>query len=121
MKALSLALALTPTALAAQQPYSESLADCAAFHLNLATFMKSDDRFAAMNDIAAVYARAAVGMAATEGRAITEEGMFDLIDGKTEDWRRKGSFIALTGEARDWIDYCRKFGDHLGLEIPRVD
>lgn len=108
-----------PLTAQAQQPYSESMADCAALYQNAAQWMDTDDSADRLMHAAIQWADAAVAQATKEGRATTLERVWEQIDRKTEDWEEKGQTVFFTQEFRDWTQYCRSFAQAQGVRITR--
>lgn len=59
---------------------------------------------------------AAIRQAEAEGVADVEGYLARLIDEKREFYAGKSQFWVLSGEAKDWIDYCRKFSREMGVK-----
>tara|TARA_R110002110_G_scaffold17648_8_gene75144 strand:+ start:391 stop:771 length:381 start_codon:yes stop_codon:yes gene_type:complete len=107
---------LWPAGLLAQ-PYSESMADCAAIYQNAAQWVESEASAEQLMFAARRWAAAAVVQTAAEGQPMSERGMWDKVDRKTGAWGEKGAMFALTTEFRDWTSYCRSFAKDRGIEI----
>lgn len=117
MKKLVLAAALVTPLTAVAQPYSESMADCAALFQNAAQWVQSDENSDKLMHAARTWAAAAVEQSHSEGRPVSSDVMWDKIDAKTENWEAKGPSFFLSEEFRDWTGYCRAFGRDRGIEL----
>lgn len=115
-KLLLVCLIGLPTQTSAQ-PYSESMADCAAVFQNAAQWVKTDVSADELMSVAIRWADAAIAQAAQEGDAMSEDALWAKIDGKTAQWEAKGGTVFFTQDFRDWSQYCRKFADHTGVRI----
>ena len=117
MRMLLAAIALTtPSYVAASQPYSESMADCAALFQNAAQWVQSEDKAEQLMHTARAWHAAAVAQANAEGRPLPNADMWAKIDKKTENWAAKGTLFVFSQEFRDWASYCRSFAQHTGIE-----
>ena len=101
--------------LAGAQPYSESMADCAAFYQNAAQWIRSDEKAETLLEATRAWHAAALNQAQREGRPLNEDALWDRIDGKTTDLEARGSMFLMSEEFRDWAGYCRKFGKSQGI------
>lgn len=101
---------------AAAQPFSESMADCAALHQNAAQWVQSERTAQQLMVAARAWAVAAVAQAKREERSIPEAAMWDKIDAKTADWEAKGAQAVRTKEFEDWTAYCRSFAQDQGID-----
>ena len=111
-------LACLPLA-AATQPYSESMADCAAQFQNAAQWMRDADRADALIARTRIWHGAAVAQSAREGRKTSDDAMWAKVDAKTEALEAKGGMYFFSEEFRDWTAYCRSFAKHTGVpDIP---
>lgn len=117
----SAALALTVLPAAAQQPYSESLVDCAS----LVTISNRMDpgraeggKGQALQDYGNRLLIGAVRQAEIEGRSDPVAHVRALVLEKNAYWDDKGMMFVLSEEFRDWMSYCRKFSRHLGIQPP---
>lgn len=99
------------------QPYSESMADCAAVFQNAAQWVTTDTSADELMAVAVRWADAAVRQAEQEGAGTSEDAIWEEIDAKTAEWEAKGRAVFFTQDFRDWSQYCRKFADHTGAEI----
>lgn len=114
---LLLALAFVFPGQAGAQPYSESMADCAAFYQNAAQWVRQDDNVDRLIHAARQFHAAALRQSAHEGQPTDAEEMWRRIDTKTTAWEARGALFPLSEEFRDWASYCRKFARHTGTEI----
>ena len=106
----------SPPMAAQAQPFSESMADCAALHQNLAQFVPTDAQAETLMIAARAWAEAGVVQAQAEGRGMDIDAMWDLIDAKTDAAEQKSPAYFGTQDFRDWSDYCRSFALHMGVE-----
>lgn len=111
------ALFIALPGLAAAQPYSESMADCAAFYQNAAQWMRSDEKAETLLEATRVWHAAALDQAQREGRPLSADALWDRIDGKTADLEARGSMFLMSEDFRDWASYCRKFGKSQGIPV----
>ena len=115
MKNALVALALAIPAAGTAQPYSESMADCASLFQNAAQWVQTDELSDRLMYSAVQWHAAAVSQAKTEGDTISDAGMWDKVDAKTEVWEAKGAGFMLTEEFRDWSSYCKSFAKHMNI------
>lgn len=99
------------------QPFSESMADCAAQMQNAAQWVQSQDKSDALIYAARQWADAAQAQAEAEGASLSDSQLWTKIDGKTEVIEEKGMAYFLTQDWRDWASYCRKFAKSRGIKI----
>ena len=99
----------------AAQPYSESMADCAAHFQNAAQWMSDPERADRLMFLAREWHAAALVQSTRAGRSTTADAMWVLIDSKSRALEAKGGTYFLTEAFRDWSAYCRKFGKHMGV------
>lgn len=104
-------------ALVSAQPYSHSMAECAAIHQNAAQQMSSQERADKLAIVANQWADAAVTQAKVEGIRNPDEIIWEMIDTKTQEWEAKGLKAFLSQDFRDWTAYCRSFAKHTGVDI----
>lgn len=97
------------------QPYSESMADCAALHQNAAQWVQSDETAERLMGAANAWAAAAVAQAEREGRTIPKATMWEKIDAKTDAWEAKGPQLFQSSEFADWTAYCKRFARNQGI------
>lgn len=112
-----IALALVAPGQVQAQPYSESMADCAALYQNAAQWVRRDDRAEKLMIAARTWHAAAVKQARAEGRALSDDAMWNKIDRKTAAWEEKGARFVFSEEFLDWTRYCAKFAKHTGTKI----
>lgn len=117
MRKLFLTTALVVPTSAGAQPYSESMADCAAVYQNAAQWVKTDESADKMMHAAIQWAEAAVVQARAEGTAVSTDALWQKIDRKTEAWESKGSAVFFSQDFRDWTQYCRRFAADQGVSI----
>ncbi|WP_371227770.1 hypothetical protein [Roseovarius sp. 2305UL8-3] len=113
-----MAFALVPT-IALSQPYSQSMADCAAIYRNAAQSVHSDANVDDLMGVSQRWSEASVIQARAEGLVDPQDTMHAIIDSKTKDWEAKGKAVFLTEEFRDWTKYCRSFAKHVGVDVTR--
>ncbi|SIO12579.1 hypothetical protein [Vannielia litorea] len=101
------------------QPFSTSMAECAALHQNAAQWVEGEAEAAALMRVHAGWRDAAIAQAEAEGIADAPARMGALIDDRTGDWEARGLRLFLSREFRDWMDYCRAFAAHRGLGLDR--
>jgi hypothetical protein len=116
MKAPVYALLCLLPAGAVAQPFSESMADCAALHQNAAQWVQSDATADRLMLGARVWAEAAMLQSRAEGRDSDEETILAIVDGKTKTWEAKGAAFFLGQEFKDWMAYCRSFAKNRGID-----
>ena len=118
MRKLAFGLVVLSPAMAVAQPFSESMADCAAQMQNAAQWVQSQDKSDALIYAARQWADAAQTQAGTEGNPLTDAQLWAKIDGKTKAIEAKGMSYFLTQDWRDWAAYCRKFAkaQHVSLQ-----
>lgn len=112
--ALFVLLAASP---AHAQPYSASMADCAALYQNGAQWVRSDENSARFMRAANAWADAAIARARAEGVRNPRTAMWTRIDAKTGEWERKGAAAFMSQDFRDWAAYCRKFAKARGIKV----
>lgn len=105
----------------ASQPYSQSLAQCAALidqpsrlSPHRATRTQKGRALAVLSER---FVAEAVVQAGREGNADPEAAVATLYAAAAGDWDARGLRFFFTNEARDWIDYCRSFGLELGIDL----
>lgn len=116
-KPLILLAALMGAGGAQAQPFSESMAECAAFYQNAAQWVETKASSDKLIMAARRFANAAVIQSGAEGTPLAEPGMWQKIDGKTEVWEAKGQAFFMTEEFRDWASYCRSFASDRGIAL----
>ncbi|NNF25151.1 MAG: hypothetical protein HKN63_10175 [Rhodobacteraceae bacterium] len=106
---------------AAQQPYSESLVDCAS----LVTISNRMDpsraegrKGQALQDYGNRLLIGAVRQAEIEGHSDAVGHVRALVLQKNAHWDDKGMMFVFSEEFRDWMSYCRKFARHVGITPP---
>ncbi|MEP5727897.1 MAG: hypothetical protein ABJL67_00845 [Sulfitobacter sp.] len=105
-----------PTA-ANTQPFSESMAECAALYQNAAQWVNTDESADKLMFAAISWADAALIEAQSEGPSATSDAIWQLIDRKTTRWEAKGEGVFFSQDFRDWTQYCRKFAKERGMEV----
>lgn len=114
--------AAAPAPVAAQQPYSESLVDCAAiFTTTNRRFPERAEgekgrRLQAVGDKLIV---AALDQAKKEGVSDPGAHVNELYAAKSAKWDDRSLMFIFSEEFRDWASYCRKFTAHLGIDLPK--
>ncbi len=106
----------------AGQPYSQSLAQCAALmdiSNRLAPERRSTDNGRKLTQLREAYYMEAVAQAKREGHRPPTRQVAKLYAAAAEDWDSRGLLFLFSEDARDWFAYCRKFGAHLGLVLTR--
>ena len=101
---------------AAGQPFSQSMAQCAALYKLGADWTRQTgqaDRFATA---AQAYHAAAIDQAMSESRARPEAWVDLHMAESYAEWRGNGKVWILTEEFRDWAGYCLKFAKARGIE-----
>ncbi|MDF3415602.1 hypothetical protein HKX54_14110 [Sulfitobacter sp. M57] len=119
MQKLVLTIALTLPAGAGAQPYSHSMADCAAVYQNAAQWVRTDESADKLMHAAIQWAAAAVVQSRVEGVSDGSKAVWQRIDSKTEAWEAKGGAVFFSQEFRDWTRYCRSFAKARGVSIKR--
>lgn len=117
--AISACLVAAP--LQAGQPISQSLTDCAALHmLNAARFERlgSGARAGQLDDWANAMLLRSLDLAESEGVDDPLGAMQARFDATTQDWSGRGLRALFSEEYRDWMRYCMKLSDHLGIKRP---
>ncbi len=109
---------LIPTGTAAQ-PFSDSMADCAAIYQNAAQWVETDEAADRLMLAATRWAEAAITQARAEGVVQAENSVWTHIDNKTDQWEEKGQTVFFSQEFRDWTQYCRAFAKDRGIAIER--
>lgn len=105
----------------AQQPYSESLVDCASLYtISNRAFPEraTSEKGAKLQEMERVLLWAAIEQAQKEGHADALSHVNDLSARKAAHWDSKGLRFIFSDEFRDWMSYCRKFTAHLGIDLP---
>ena len=115
MKYSAAALALMLPAAVAAQPFSKSMAQCAALHQNAAQWVPSDDLAAQLMQIAVIWADASKTQSAKEGQDVTLDQVWDVIDAQTEIWEAEGAVFMFSEEFHDWSAYCKSFANNQGI------
>ena len=100
----------------AAQPFSESMAECAALHQNAAQWVRSDEAVEKLMFATYRWAEAAITQAELEGTADAATAMWAMINRKTVEWEVRGAAVFATDDFRDWTDYCRAFAKDRGIE-----
>lgn len=102
------------------QPYSDSMADCAALYQNSAQFV-SDDRADMFHYAMRQWHTAAVKQSAKEGRPLTEKQMWEKVNAQSQKWEQNGAMFIFSQEFRDWSAYCKSFARHIDVTytLPR--
>ncbi|WP_159805103.1 hypothetical protein [Litoreibacter roseus] len=113
---LAVGLIILAPAAASAQPFSESMADCAALHQNAAQWATSPDAVDRLIYAAKSWADAAFTQATQEGRGLTKDSLWELIDSKTQEWEDRGGTVFFTQDFRDWTAYCRSFAKDRGIQ-----
>ncbi len=116
MKLFSVVLISLLASPAAAQPFSESMAECAALYQNAAQWVRSDEAVEKLMFATRRWAEAAIAQADAEGIADAENAMWAMIDRKTGEWEAKGATVFATDDFRDWTDYCRAFAKDREIE-----
>lgn len=114
---LALMVLAIPSMLTAQ-PYSTSMADCAALHQNAAQWVKTDESAQRLMQRARAWHSASIAQAQAEGIRDADTVMVRMMDDKTAAWEARGAVFFFSEEYRDWTSYCRSFARHLGLQMP---
>ncbi len=109
---------LIPTT-AMAQPFSESMAECAAVYQNAAQWVATDTAADKLMQASITWAEAAKTQAKTEVESQSEESIWAMIDEKTSHWEAKGNKVFFSQEFRDWTQYCRSFAKDRGISIGR--
>ncbi len=119
MRYAIIALLLVAAPAGAGQPYSQSLAQCAAL-MDLsnrrAPERRSGEKGMRLTAARDAYYAAAVAQAAREGHGDGLKRVAALYADAAADWDGRGLFFVLSEEAQDWFGYCRKLAAHLGVE-----
>lgn len=118
MKYFLTVLLVIPGAATAQQPYSHSMAQCSALSYALSEWSSKEDIRDLALQMSELWFDEALTQARAEGMADAYEKLTEIANTAESDWLSKGSTYVFTGDFRDWVSYCRKFGQHVGLEIP---
>lgn len=98
------------------QPFSESMADCAALYQNAAQFVRSEADSEKLMVAARAWAQAAVEQYAKEGSPKDQASVWRLIDIKTGEWEAKSPGVFQDQEFHDWSAYCLSFGRAQGID-----
>lgn len=110
MRHLPLALfAVTLATSATAQPYSTSMAQCAALMQNAAQWVESDENAERLMAATRGWHKAAVARAKAEGMQDAEARMTAAMDRQTALWEAEGAAFFYTEEFRDWTSYCKAF------------
>ncbi len=114
--------ALLPAApVEASQPYSESLLDCAALHtiVNRRNPGRAEtEKGQALLAYAEALVTEAMRQAKGEGHEDPAGYVKAMLVQKIGHWDGKSDVYFLTGDFLEWVRYCHKFGEHLGVERP---
>ena len=116
MKRLSLMVLLSMPAHGSAQPFSDSMADCAAFYQNTAQYV-SDDKVERVMQAARQWADAAIEQRQAEGKSATWDSIWVEIDAQADVWHAQGAKFIMTQEFRDWAAYCRAFAKDRGIDL----
>ena len=117
MRKLLIATALILPTHTAAQPYSTSMADCAAIYQNAAQCVETDAAADRLMLAATRWAEAAITQARSEGVDQADNSVWTHIDSKTDQWEEKGQSVFFSQEFRDWTQYCRAFAKDRGISI----
>ena len=117
MRRLVIAFLMLIGSTASAQPFSQSMAECAGLHDTLSQLTNERVTRLRADAVAIGWAEAAVLRADAEGQSKPEDFVARHRSAKAQEWRRKGVFIILSEDFRDWISYCRSFADHMDLDI----
>ena len=110
MRLVPLALvAATLATSALAQPYSTSMAQCAALTRNAAQWVTSDESVARLMAATRLWQRAAVSRAQTEGVPNASAQVAQVMARQSREWEQGGAAFFYTQEFVDWTNYCRKF------------
>ncbi len=112
-------IAVLAPSLAVAQPFSESMADCAALNQNAAQWVSTDEKADKLIYAANQWAEASLKQAKVEGRELTRDSLWTLIDQKTVAWEDRGAAFFLSQDFRDWAAYCRAFAKDRGVQVRR--
>ncbi|MDF0597074.1 hypothetical protein [Psychromarinibacter halotolerans] len=119
MRFVIIAMLLVATPSGAGQPYSQSLAQCAAL-MDLSNRRAPDRRSGGkgmrMTAARDAYYAAAVAQAAREGHGDGLKRVAALYADAAADWDGRGMLFVFSEEAQDWFRYCGKLAAHLGFQ-----
>lgn len=114
---LALCLCVTGTAATAQQPISQSMAQCAGLNSALRDHIHTPDRLDRMDQMIGVWTDAAVSEAQTEGRADATTWVNAHALEMYDTWSSKSALQVLRSqEFKDWRDYCGALARSRGLD-----
>ena len=116
MRRIFLAGVIAATPALAQQPYSQSMAECAGLFAFALDHVNRPDRVSRLEAAVDTWMTAAENQADAEGRENPETYVADAMQAKYADWSGRGQLAVLSQEFRDWADYCRSFGRAQGIE-----
>lgn len=99
------------------QPISDSMVECSALSHVTAGYTDDPvvrDRLLEQSD---GWFDAAFEQARQEGRADIVDALNDLANDAENRWRSRGSVVVLTGEFKDWTDYCQSLAGAMALDF----
>ncbi len=110
---LACALATPATA----QPYSASMAQCAALMQNAAQWVESDENADRLMAATRSWHKAAIARAKAEGVQEAQRRMTEVMDRQTALWEAEGAAFFYTEEFRDWTSYCKAFAKAQNIDL----
>lgn len=118
MRILPLAfLAVIAAPAAEAQPYSISMAQCAALTKNAARWVTSAEANVRLMSATRLWQRAAIARAQAEGVQNAEARIADVMARQSEEWEVGGAAFFYTQEFRDWSAYCREFAKAQKIDL----
>ncbi|PUB19199.1 hypothetical protein [Yoonia sediminilitoris] len=101
---------------AAAQPYSQSMAECAAFFSSWRSSIQREENLENLEIAENRWLSAAYAQAQAEGVEKPQAYTADIFVAKRDEWIEKGGMAALTQDFKDWAAYCRSFGRDRGID-----
>lgn len=91
------------------QPYSTSMAQCAALMQNAAGWVDSDQNRDRLMLATRTWHQASIARANVEGVPNAETRMTEVMDWHTANWEKEGAAFFYSQEFRDWTAFCKSF------------
>ena len=120
MRTTILVFILAATATTAKaQPFSTSMAQCAALMQNAAGWAQADENAERLRRATTAWHTASVARARAEGIRDAEARMAAVMERQASLWQAEGAGFFYTPEFRDWAAYCKKFAQAQGIDLTR--
>lgn len=117
IRLLPILLAVALAGPAAAQPFSQSLAQCAALYDVAGTHVRTPERAARLDAAAETMFAAALEQAAAEGRADPRDYATGHRASQAATWVERGARFVFSRDFVDWAAYCRSFAKSRGIAL----